>query len=526
MRFGVLGPVSVHDGNHPVVIGAAKERALLAILLARANQQVPAERLIEELWGGSPPRSASKTLQTYVLHLRRFLGNRLLTEHGGYRLHVLAGELDRAVFEETVAEGRLELLRGDAHGASRILGEAVELWRGEPYAGVDPAGSVQVEAVRLGELRLEALEDWMEARLAAGAHRELVPELETLVASHPLRESLWALLMQALYRSGRQGDALRVFQRARAHLVDELGVEPGPELRAVESAILGHRLVAFAPAYQAPPPQYVRNPDGLQIAYWTMGDGPRDVVFLGDIYMHLELLWEFSSFAPFLDRIGEGARLIAVQRRGTGLSDRDPHTALAPPQACVHDVDTVLDALASSHAAIVAWGHGAQVALVYASARPERVDRAALVNAFARLGAAHDYPEGMPEGLLERWLEAVGAKWGKSEPAPQLFGPAGNDPAFITRLARIERLTATSGDAVAMHRALNEFDVRDVLDHVRCPVLVVHSIGSVTPRSAAVHLATHLPSARFVELAGHFIPTAEDALRLGSEVAQFLGSPP
>lgn len=522
VRFGVLGPITVEDGGIPIVVAAAKERALLAILLSNANHVVTAERLIEELWAAAPPPSANKTLQTYVLHLRRFLGDRLATRHNGYLLEVLGDELDSVEFERSVAKGRLELMRGDAHQATRTLGAALALWRGEAYADVDSTWSVQTDTVRLEELRLSTREDWVEARLSAGVDRALVSELEVLVARHPLRESLWALLMQALYRSGRQADALRAFQRARGHLIDELGVEPGPELRAVEAAILGHRLVLFTPTYQAPEVRYVPNADGLQIAYWAIGDGPRDVLFVGDIFMNLELMWELSGLVPVIDRIGQASRLVAVQRRGTGLSDRDEHTALASPQACVQDIDAVVDALACERVAIVGWGHGGQVAVAYASARPRRVTRMAVINSYARLGATPDYPEGMPQEMLEGWLDFVGQTWGKNMPVTPIFGPAGDDPTLIARLGRLERLTATARDAVAMHRNLNAFDVREALLGVACPVLVVHLDGSMTTTAVSRYLAERLPSARYVELPGHFVPTAIEAIALGEEVAQFL----
>jgi YVTN family beta-propeller protein len=247
MRFQVLGPLEVEADDGPVVLGGPKERLLLALLLTRPNQVVPVETLVRGLWDEQPPATAAKTLQSHVKRLRRALepgrargaaGEVLVTREPGYLLRVAPGALDAAQFEELTAQARRALSEGQADDAASLLREALGLWRGRAFEEFLDTDVGAAESDRLAELRLGALEDRIEAELRLGRHRELVAELEGLVRDQPLRERLWAQLMLALYRSGRQADALLAYQRARKVLVEELGIDPGAELRRLHSAIL------------------------------------------------------------------------------------------------------------------------------------------------------------------------------------------------------------------------------------------------------------------------------------------------
>ena len=239
MDFSVLGQLVVEEGGVELPIGGPKRRALLSLLLLHANRVVPAEQLIEDLWEGAPPESAPSTLQSHVYNLRRTLGaDRLQTRGTGYLLEVAPGELDAAVFEAELAEGCAALAGGEISVATDVLNRALARWRGAAYAEVAGAPWVIAEASRLNEARAVALETLIEARLAADAHAEVVSRAETAVAEYPFRERLWAQLMTALYRQGRQADALRTYQRIRVLLGEELGIEPGAELRALENDIL------------------------------------------------------------------------------------------------------------------------------------------------------------------------------------------------------------------------------------------------------------------------------------------------
>jgi predicted ATPase/DNA-binding SARP family transcriptional activator len=225
MDFRVLGPVEVAEGDRVVPLGGAKPRALLATLLLHANEVVSVDRLTDVLWGEHPPDRATNALQVYVSQLRKAIGGDVVKRRGtGYVAEVERGDLDLARFEDLVAEAR----RLPPAEASERLRSALALWRGEP----------DVDAARLEELRIAALEDRIDADLALGRQSEVVAELQALVAAEPLRERPRAQLMLALYRSGRQADALAEYARARETLVEELGVDPGPELQRLQHAIL------------------------------------------------------------------------------------------------------------------------------------------------------------------------------------------------------------------------------------------------------------------------------------------------
>jgi predicted ATPase/DNA-binding SARP family transcriptional activator len=239
MRVGVLGPLLVTDGERPVALAGAKQKALVAMLALHGGEVVSADRLIELLWGDDLPGGVANALQSRVSQTRRALGREaLVLRANGYALAVGPDDVDALAFAKLAAEGRVALGRGEAAAAADTLRRALGLWRGEPLADVGDDGFFQLEARRLEELRWAALEDRVEADLALGRHRELASELTTLVEEQPLRERLRGQLMLALYRSGRQADALATFRQARAAFAEELGIDPGPELQALEVAIL------------------------------------------------------------------------------------------------------------------------------------------------------------------------------------------------------------------------------------------------------------------------------------------------
>ena len=234
-----LGPIEVADGDRVLEIGGGRQRALFVILLLRRGEAVPGQSLIDELWGETPPPGAAKTLQVYVSRLRSALGDELIVRRGGgYALQLEPGAVDIDAFERLLARGRELLERQDVKSAAEALTDALRLWHGPPLAEVASERFAQAEIARLSELRLACLEERIDADLALGRHQNLVPELSGLVRQHPRRERLRGQLMLALYRTGRQQEALEVYRDARATLVDDFGLEPGPELQALERAIL------------------------------------------------------------------------------------------------------------------------------------------------------------------------------------------------------------------------------------------------------------------------------------------------
>jgi DNA-binding SARP family transcriptional activator len=237
--YRILGPLEALVDGKPVELGGPRQRALLGVLLTRAGLTVSRDAIVDALWGDDPPASATNVLQTYVSHLRKALPpDCLVTRSPGYALEVGADEVDLHRFECETEQGRGFLSEGNAELALVHFDEALALWRGPPLGGVGDVPFAAIEAARLEELRLAALEDRFDAILALGRHGQAVPEIEALVGRQPLRERPRAQLMLALYRSGRQSDALAAYREARTLLVDELGIEPGQALRDLNAAIL------------------------------------------------------------------------------------------------------------------------------------------------------------------------------------------------------------------------------------------------------------------------------------------------
>jgi DNA-binding SARP family transcriptional activator len=259
MRFRLLGPLEVWDGARWTMPAASKQRALLAVLLLHANQAVSADRLIDELWGEHLPGTPANLLQVYVSRLRKLLdhgpGGVLRTRSHCYELLVQPGDLDVDLFERLVQDGQQALRAGALELAAEQLTAALALWRGEPLSDVPTTTTVAAEVLRLQERRLTALEAHFEAELGLGRHAGVLPDLKEQVAACPLREGLRAHLMVALYRSGRQAEALGAYRDLRQILHDELAIEPSPSLRRLERAILTDDPALTPPEPATPPRQ-------------------------------------------------------------------------------------------------------------------------------------------------------------------------------------------------------------------------------------------------------------------------------
>jgi YVTN family beta-propeller protein len=308
MRYGILGHLELHDGDGSVPIAQGHQRLLLAVLLVHANEAVASERLVDALWTDSPPPSALRSLHNLVSALRRVLGDgRLVTEAHGYRLRVGDDDLDAWRFLTLSARGRQALAGGEPARAASLLGEALALWRGPAFGDLAAEECLRVEANRLEENRLTAVEDRIEAELALGRDRELVAEIEALVAEQPLRERLRGHQMLALYRCGRQADALAAYTHARDYLVEKLGIEPGPALRDLERAVLEQDPAlagARDPAGRPPPPEA------------PAANAPRRMAFAGAVLLVLAivaaLLIDRAGRAPPRGAAAAGDSLIAI----------------------------------------------------------------------------------------------------------------------------------------------------------------------------------------------------------------------
>jgi predicted ATPase/DNA-binding SARP family transcriptional activator len=249
LELRILGPVCAVRAGRDLALGGPKQRGVLALLLVDAGRAVPAEYLVEALWRGSAPPGAAGTLRSYVSRLRTLLGPEatVSAQGGGYAITVQPGQVDASRFERLVAAGKDALGAGEVGVAAARFREALALWRGRALADVADVESLALEGARLEELRLVAVEGRAEADIELGLHAEVTGELERLVAEHPVRERLWRLLVLALYRGERQADALAAYRRARAMLAEELGLEPGEELRRLEQAVLRQEVAAAAP---------------------------------------------------------------------------------------------------------------------------------------------------------------------------------------------------------------------------------------------------------------------------------------
>jgi DNA-binding SARP family transcriptional activator/WD40 repeat protein len=297
--FSVLGPLRVEGPDGAIEIRGAKERLLLARLIAAGGRLVPARALIDTLWGEEPPASAARSLQTFVHRLRNSLEPDrrgtpvlLLTDGPGYRLAVRPDQVDSERFVSLAHTGERALADGRPESAVATLTEALGLWRGPAYAGFEHADFARAEAFRLAELRVTAHESQLAAELAVGHASGVVPELERLIGEHPMREHLWELLLTALYRCGRQGDALVAYDRARSVLAEELGIDPGLGLRAIHARILAHDPSLGSPTVRSPLQPELRPARALvgreeelcrlrEAWHAAIGQGTRTVVLRG-----------------------------------------------------------------------------------------------------------------------------------------------------------------------------------------------------------------------------------------------------
>jgi serine/threonine protein kinase/ABC-type glycerol-3-phosphate transport system substrate-binding protein len=367
MRFKVLGPVSATREDEPIPLGGPKQRLVLAHLIVRANELVPADVLIDQVWGEEPPEAAKGTLHSYISHLRRALGaERIESRPPGYVMHAAEDELDSARFEGLLHEARLA--NGSPGRAGAVLREALALWTGPAFADLAAEPSLAAEIARLNELRLQGLEERIAADLAEGHHDEVVGELEALTRELPLRERLWELLMLALYRSRRPADALAAFERTRNGLAGELGVDPSPELRRLHKRILredpdldlegeplrGYRLLeqvgegAFGVVYRAIQPQLSREV-AVKAVHPELANHP-DFVRRFDHEAQIVARLEHPHVVPLYDywREPDAAYLVMRFLRGGSVEDLLEAGPLDPPRV-VSITEQIASALGAAH---------------------------------------------------------------------------------------------------------------------------------------------------------------------------------
>lgn len=301
LQYRILGRLEAEGPSGPISLGGRRQRAVLALLLLEANRLVTLDRIVDRVWDGRPPASATGTTQAYISHLRRVLepdrprgapSTVLLTQGPGYKLVVEPAQVDAHRFTQLAEQGAAALAAGDPAEADRLLEEAAALWQGDALADLRDEPFARLEAARLDERRLVALEDWIDARLALGHHAVLVGELDALVTEHPVRERLRGQHITALYRAGRQADALASYQAARESMAEELGLDPAPALQDLERAILTHD-----PRLDWTPPARVAGSGRTQVIVVEPGDDALEAGVVG------------LPSAPPYELIGRGAEL-------------------------------------------------------------------------------------------------------------------------------------------------------------------------------------------------------------------------
>jgi DNA-binding SARP family transcriptional activator/class 3 adenylate cyclase/pimeloyl-ACP methyl ester carboxylesterase len=515
MDFRLLGPLEVHDGEVPIGLGGAKQRALLALLLLNANRTVASDRLVDDLWGERVPESARKMVQIHVHQLRKLLPPQVLRTHAsGYSIEVGPDELDMARFERLATEGRRALAAGDPDRASERLRSALALWRGPALAEFDEPFAA-AEGGRLEEVRLAVLEDRIEADLQLGRHADLTAELESLVQRHPQRERLRGQQMLALYRSGRQADALATYRDGSRVLDEELGLQPSAALRELEAQILRQDASLAAPSRSAPtvPPSPIPRPqavtryamDGdISLAYQVFGEGELELALVTGWVLPMELSWDDPAYVRFLERLGSFSRVLLWDKRGTGLSDRLAPGELPTIADHVRDLTTVIEAAGFARPAVFGLSEGSLPASVMAAEHPERTRALVLYGGWARTMAAPDYPWGDTPEMQERLVGLVRRHWGDAGPLLRYWAAElEDDEPLRAWWGRALRLGASPTAAIRWLEMMVDFDIRDLLPSIHVPTLVMHRRDDpIVQVGNGRYLAEHIPEAEYVEIPG------------------------
>jgi predicted ATPase/DNA-binding SARP family transcriptional activator len=358
MRFGILGPLQViGDDGRELALGGRMPRTVLAILLLRANEVVSSDRLVEELWAGAPPASSAKGLHVHVSRLRRALaaghpdpgGERVLTASGGYLLRIAPDELDVERCTRLIGEGHALLAAGRPDQALAALSGALELWRGDALADFQYDAFAQGEIARLGELRVAVLEERITTEMLLGREAQVLGELERLVRDYPYRERLRGQLMLALYRTGRQADALAAYRAARSVLVDELGIEPSVELRQLHEAILAQdgTLLRTDPGRPAAPASAGATRDGRAPGHVHLPEQATPLIGRERELAELMTLADSHRLITLTGTGGTGKTRLGMAF-AAGLADRYPDGVWGVPLAMVSEARLVPAAIATA----------------------------------------------------------------------------------------------------------------------------------------------------------------------------------
>jgi DNA-binding SARP family transcriptional activator/pimeloyl-ACP methyl ester carboxylesterase len=520
MQVSILGPLVVRSSTGEALVPAgSKQRLLLASLLLHAPRVAAADRLIELVWFEGQPVDPPAALRTQVSRLRALFeaagggADLLESEPYGYRLRTDAIELDVDRVEQALVACRDA---PDREAALVTLEEALALWRGHPFEEFQDHPAFLPRIRTLQELHQRVRERRVSCLLELGRFGRAIEGAEALIAEDPLRESPHALLMEALYRHGRAGEALAAFQRYRVTLSEELGLDPSPAMRELEHAILTHTLpthptqpgsrAARAEALEEAIPRqeirFCRTADGVRLAYATVGAGP-PLVKAANWMNHLEFDWESPVWRRLFRELARQNTLIRYDERASGLSDWDvPSMSL---DAWVADLEAVVEACGLERFPLLGISQGCAVCIEYAARHPERVTGLVLHGGYAAGWRAD--PSYGPADVARRdaSIEIVRFGWGEDTPAyrqmfTQTFIPGGT-PEEISWFNELERRTVSPENAARFMEAFARIDVRARLAEVHAPTLVLHARGDQRiSYHKGMELAAGIPGARFVLL--------------------------
>ena len=522
----VLGAVEMVDASGEVrEVPGRRLQTLLARLVSQAGQVVSADALVDAVWADELPASPDAALQTQVFRLRqrlRFPGApTVATRAPGYALELGSASVDAIEFERAVRAA----VGAEPSVARALLHDALSLWRGAPYAGFEDVEPLRAEQIRLEEFHLQAIEAHAEALLACGEPNLAITELEAFVLDYPLRSEAQATLMRALAATGRDAEALRVFQAHRHHLVEELGLEPTSRLRRLEAAILRGDVDPVAEAAGELSAQRLTidglnlqrlTGEGIDLAWGALGAG-LPVIVVPAWLSNLAVIAEGRDpRSSLIEHLARDHRAITYDRRGTGLTGG--MVSDFGVEAAVAELEALLEHLGEP-AALFAMSGAGPIALACAARRPDLVSHLVLFGTYASGPKTFD-DIGRPILDLLRQRPNIA-----TELLAGLYRPGASRAATL-QFARILRDSAPMEVAVGYLEAIYDTDVTDLVEKVRAPALVLHYRGDrVIPFAGGEALAAALPSARFVAKDGAWhLPDARDVDDIIVAVEELLSS--
>ncbi len=512
VQIRVLGPVEIAGADPPDGGLERKARQLLTLLALRAPAVIGVDELSELLWDDPPP-TAARIIQAHLSRLRTAIASAgtetvaIERTGDGYRLQAPHVTVDVTVVADLREQARRLRTESRHDEAANILQTARSEWRGP----VELPGTVAALAVaaRWEQERRNLDLDHLAAVVDGSHASDAVPELEVVTALDPLDERAWELLVLALHRSGRKSAALRAYQAGRRALA-EVGLDPGTRLREAEAVVLAHsadKSDGTTHAVDAGDDVRIRYASAGEgnVAYTTLGDGERDVVVLNPGLVSIDGIGSEHHLAAGMGRLAKSARVIALDRRGIGLSDPVASHEL-DVGAWVDDVLAVLDATDSDRPLVLANSDTGLVALALAATQPDRVGALVLVHGYARYTRSRDYPYGVdPDTALATSAEvlALEPRTGRFDPLSHIAPSVASDAAFRRWWDSMGRRSAGPGAAAALHAVVQAADVRSVLAQVAAPVLLLHRRSCAScDVGHARFLADNLPQAQLVLLDG------------------------